>query len=157
MKRWQAFAYLKRPLLLTLGVIVVLVAGCAGTSARMPIRLSGTQEVPQVATGATGRADMAVDWFKCPAAASSDNCPTLVGTVATAGTNATQVEIRQGAPGQNGPVVVTLVKTGDNAWQVPSGAILTPAQYTAYQQGELYINVDTVRYRNGELRAQLMP
>ena len=113
--------------------------------------------MPKVTTGASGRADLAVDWFKCPSAASSNNCPTLVGTVATAGTAATQVEIRQGVPGQNGPVVVTLVKTGDNTWQVPSGAILTPAQYAAYQQGQLYVNVDSVRYRDGELRAQLMP
>jgi hypothetical protein len=52
---------------------------------------------------------------------------------------------------------VTLVKTGDNTWQVPSGTILTPAQYAAYRQGQLYINVDSVRYRNGELRAQLTP
>ncbi len=120
MNRWQAC--MKRSLSLTLGTAAILVAGCAGMSASMPILLSGEQEVPKITTGASGRADLAVDWFKCPSAASSNNCPTLVGTVATAGTAPTQVEIRQGVPGQNGPVVVTLVKTGDDTWQVPSGA-----------------------------------
>jgi hypothetical protein len=155
MKRLQTCR--RRSLSLTLGALVILAAGCAGMSANMPTLLSGAQEVPIVTTGASGRADVSVDWFKCPAAASSDNCPTLFGTVATAGTAATQVEIREGVPGHNGPRVVTLMKTGDNTWQVPSGTILTPAQYEAYRQGQFYVNVDSVRYRSGELRAQLTP
>jgi len=141
----------------TLGVAAVVTAGCAAMPVKMPIRLSGAQEVPRVATAGSGRADLSVEPFKCPAAENSNNCPALMGTVSTAGTTATAVEIRQGAPGQNGPVVVTLMKTGDNTWQVPSGAALTPAQYEAYKRGELYVNVDSPTYRNGELRAQLIP
>ena len=119
MKRWQAC--MKRSLSVILGAAAVLAAECAGMAAKMPTLLSGAQEVPMVATGASGRADLSVDWFKCPSAARSDNCPTLVGTVATAGTAATQVEIRQGVPGQNGALDVRLVKTVDDTWQVPSG------------------------------------
>jgi hypothetical protein len=60
-----------------------------------------------VTTGATGRADIGVDWFKCPAATTSASCPTLMGTVSTAGLNATRVEVRQGAPGQTRPVIAS--------------------------------------------------
>lgn len=153
----RSHVWMKRCRILIPGAAAVVLTGCAGMSARMPILLSGAQEVPVVQTGASGRADLTVDWFKCPAAENSNNCPTLVGTVATVGTNPTLVEIRQGVPGQNGPLIVKLVKTGDSTWQVPSGVVLTPAQYEAYQQGQLYVNVDSTKYVNGELRAQLRP
>ena len=142
---------------LTLGVAAALAAGCAAMPARMPTLLTGAQEVPRVATAGSGRADLSVQPFKCPAAESNNNCPTLMGTVSTAGTAATRVEVRQGAPGQNGPIIVTLMRTGDNTWQVPSGATLTAAQYEAYKRGDLYVNVDSPTYRNGELRAQMIP
>ena len=154
MKRWQVS--LTRSLYLTLGAAAILSTGCATASPRMPALLTGTEEVPRVATDGSGRADLSVDWFKCPSATSSSNCSTLMGTVTTVGTAATQV-VRQGVPGQNGPLVVSLLKTGDNTWQVPSGAVLTPTQYEAYQHGELYVNVDSATYRNGELRVQLEP
>ena len=155
MKRWQVNPM--RSLFVTLAAAAILSAGCAAVSPSMPALLTGTQEVPRVATGGSGRADLSVDWFKCPSATSASNCPTLMGTVTMVGTTATQVEIRHGAPGQNGPLVVSLMKTGDNTWQVPSGTVLTPAQYEAYQRGDLYVNVDSATYRNGELRAQLEP
>jgi hypothetical protein len=81
----------------------------------------------------------------------------LVGTVQTTGLVATAAHIHQGAVGQNGPVIVTLVKTGTDVWGVPVGTSLTDAQYQAYLAGQLYVNVHTDANKGGEIRAQLKP
>jgi hypothetical protein len=52
---------------------------------------------------------------------------------------------------------VTLVKTGDNIWAVPLGSALTDAQYQAYWDGLLYVNVHSDANKGGEIRAQLKP
>ena len=141
-----------------MGAAAVLAAGCStAMHTKMPVALSGTQEVPPVTTSASGTADMVVHSFKCPSALSSDNCPTLFGTVTTQGVKATSVQIHQGAPGQNGPVVVTLEKLDDDNWAVPSGTVLSPSEYDAYKSGRLYVNVDSAANLGGELRAQIKP
>ena len=79
------------------------------------------------------------------------------GTVNTTGVVGTAAHIHQGAAGQNGPVIVPLVKTGPNQWQVPPGTTLSDAQYQAYWDGLLYVNVHSDANKGGELRAQLKP
>ena len=54
-------------------------------------------------------------------------------------------------------MIARLVKMNDNTWQVPSGTVLTAAQYADYWAGWLYVNVDSPAHRGGELRAQLRP
>src|SRR5262245_37082824 len=103
---------LRRSYWIVLGAAAILAAGCATTSGKRMTMLTGAQEVPSVATPASGHTDISVNSFKCPSAASSENCPTILGTVATTGVAATAVEIRDGAPGQNGPVIARLVKVG---------------------------------------------
>ena len=147
-----------RVLWTTMGAAAILATGCATTMhTKVPVSLSGAQEVPPVTTSASGTVDMVVHSFKCPSALSSDNCPTLFGTVTTQGIKATSVEIRRGAPGQNGPIVATLQQLDDDNWTVPSGTALSPSEYDAYKSGQLYVNVDTASNRSGELRAQLRP
>jgi hypothetical protein len=82
---------------------------------------------------------------------------TLVGTVQTTGLVATAAHVHQGALGQNGPVIVTLVKTATDVWSVPVGTTLTDAQYQAYLAGRLYVNVHTDANKDGEIRAQIRP
>lgn len=51
---------------------------------------------------------------------------------------------------QNGPVIVTLVKTGTDVWSVTVGTTLTDAQYKAYLDGQLfYVNVHSDRNMDG--------
>jgi hypothetical protein len=59
--------------------------------------------------------------------------------------------------GQNGPVIITLVKTAENAWSVLGNTILTSAQFDAYRAGNLYVNVHSAANPGGEIRAQLKP
>ena len=156
---------------LVIGAAALVVAGCASTSGTHtagvsnsagishngPSMLTGAQQVPPVATSASGTADITVDSFKCPSAASSSNCPEVFGTVSTAGIDPTAVQIRQGAPGQQGPVIVSLAKTRDNTWSVPPSTTLTSGQYDAFEAGHFYVNVESRTYPGGEIRGQVRP
>lgn len=145
----------RRSVICTMGaalVVALVSAGCAQRSERgamtpaSAMTLSGAQEVPPVNTQASGTSTIAVVGDK-----------TLVGRVETRSLNATAAHIHQAPSGQNGPVIITLVKAGDNAWTVPSNTVLTSAQFDAYRRGELYVNVHSAANPNGEIRAQLKP
>ncbi len=109
-------------------------------------KLSGDMEVPPVTTKASGdgmitiKPDMSVS-----------------GNVMTSGLAATMAHIHIGKAGANGPVVITLSKSGDNGWMVPEGSKLSEAEYKAYKAGELYVNVHSAEHKPGEIRGQLMP
>jgi hypothetical protein len=108
------------------------------------LTLTGAQEVPPVTTSATasGVVLIAVD-------------RSVSGTITTTGINATAAHIHEGAAGANGPVIVPMVKDGDNKFVFPSGAKVTDAQYEAYKAGRLYVNVHSAANPGGELRAQI--
>jgi hypothetical protein len=73
------------------------------------------------------------------------------------GVEGTMAHIHVAAAGQNGPVVVPMMKTGDNVWSIAAGAKLTEAQYQAFKDGNLYVNVHSATNKGGEIRAQLKP
>ena len=106
--------------------------------------LSGTQEVPPVTTSARGEGSITV---------ADDG--SVSGSVITSGMAAVAAHIHTGARGENGPVSVGLVKTGDNTWSVPAGARLNDAQQAAFKAGKLYVNVHSATHKGGEIRAQL--
>jgi len=72
----------------------------------------------------------------------------------TAGLAVVRME-REGLKPANGPVIVPFTKTGDATFTAPAGAQLTEAQYSAYKAGNLYVNVHSVKYPDGEVRAQI--
>jgi hypothetical protein len=112
----------------------------------MKIMLSGDAEVPPVATMASGSGSITVNPDM-----------TVSGGITTTGLMATAAHIHVGKAGTNGPVAVGLVKQGDNVWKVPDGAKLDAAQFNAYKDGALYINVHTAANKGGEIRGQLTP
>ena len=141
---------------------VIAAAGCAsGTGMLAPdkmqgmadsskmqrmatINLDGSHEVPPVNTSATGKGTITVAADK-----------SVRGSIMTTGIDVRSAHIHEGAPGANGPVIIPLEKTADNTWSVPAGAMLTDAQYASYMAGNLYVNVHSAAYPNGEIRAQL--
>jgi len=125
-----------------------LVAGCASTfsASKAMVTLSGSNEVPAVATAASGDA-----WFTV------DRDWTVNGKVTTSGIAGTAAHIHEGQQGQNGPVIVPLARTGDNEWSVPPNTRLTEGQFKSYRAGSLYVNVHSSGFPGGEIRGQLTP
>jgi hypothetical protein len=144
-----------RRILWTVGAgVVALLALPAASVAQTPspppsgsnVVLNGGQETPPVSTSATGAGTIAVLMDR-----------SMSGSVTTAGVAGTAAHIHLAAPGQNGPVIVPLNKTGDNVWSVPPGIRLNDAQYEAFKLGNLYVNVHSASNPAGEIRGQIKP
>src|SRR6185503_21362409 len=127
---------------------VALFAGCATTSADKSIRvtLSGAEQNPPVTTSGSGSGTFTVGEDK-----------SISGNITTTGVEGSVAHIHLAGKGKNGPVIIPLTKTSDNAWSVPAGAKLTDAQYESYKAGDLYVNVHSAKFKPGEIRGQLMP
>ncbi len=135
-----------RALTLALALVIAGVQSISALAADVKVTLSDDQEVPPVKTSAEGSGTITVNDDK-----------TLSGKITTSGVDATAAHIHEGAPGKNGGVIVPLTKSGDNGWTVPAGAKFTDAQYTAFQAGNLYVNVHSAANKDGEIRGQLKP
>ena len=126
---------------------VAVMAGCAamgGGSAGQQVALTGAEEVPPAATSATGSGNVRVG-ADCSVSA----------RVTVTGMTATAAHIHQGKAGANGPVIVPLNKSGENAFAAPEGAKLNEAQCAAFRAGDTYLNVHSDKFKGGEVRAQL--
>jgi CHRD domain-containing protein len=136
---------------------IVFVNGCAEQRSSMSSKmesasastgtvLSGSQEVPAVNTQASGVSTIQVIGDK-----------TVIGSVKTTGVTGTAAHIHMAPSGQNGPVIIPLVKSGDDTWSVPGNTVLSSAQFDAFRNGQLYVNVHSAANPGGEIRAQLKP
>lgn len=126
-------------------IALVACAGMAQTGKTVSISLSGSEEVPSVATSGSGSGNIII---------ADDG--SVSGSVTTTGVPGTMAHIHMGAKGQNGGVIIPLNKNGD-MYTVPAGAKLTDAQMAAFKAGNLYVNVHTATNKGGEVRGQLQP
>ncbi len=125
-------------------------------TAPINLTLSGAQEVPPVNSPGTGN-------FRATAGAAS-----LAYTLTAGGTTSpiTMAHIHQGGPGVNGPIVADLmVPVPTGVASVNSSGVITEASLkgplagnmagfmAALRAGQLYVNVHTIQYPAGELRA----
>ncbi len=110
------------------------------------VKLSGKEEVPAVETDASGTAKITI---------ADDH--SVTGTIETKKLDGTAAHIHVGAPGENGPPIVTFVKGEDGKWNAPAGAKFNAEQYNAFKEGKLYINVHSTAHKPGEIRGQLKP
>jgi hypothetical protein len=129
-------------------VLSALAAGCGmmggSSGGGQTVSLSGANEVPPVATSASGSGTVSVG-SDCSVSAS----------ITVSGMTATAAHIHQAKAGANGPVIVPFTKTGDNAFKAPDGARMNEAQCAAYKAGDTYVNVHSDKHKGGEVRAQL--
>lgn len=149
--------------MLVLAVTALIVSGCSmssrsgegratttqtGSTAPVgdsrPATLAGGQEVPPVNSQASGVSSIHVLGDKV-----------ITGSVQTSNIDGTAAHIHQGKPGENGPVIIPLVKTAPNVWSVQPNTILSSGQFDAYRDGNLYVNVHSAAHPSGEIRAQL--
>lgn len=122
-----------------------LIAAAWTSAGETKLELTGAQEVPPVRTTATARGAIVVNDDR-----------SVSGSLTVVGFAPTAAHIHQGAQGTNGGVVIPLEKNGD-VFSVPAGIKLTEAQFAAYRAGNLYVNVHSSTYPEGEIRAQLKP
>ena len=124
-------------------LIVTLLAPAAAAQTTFEFELGGDQEVPPVATAASGTAVGILD------ASETVFDLTVVHDVA----NPTMAHIHLGGPGTNGPVVFDL--------GVPTSPIhvswnLTPSDVSDLLSGDLYVNVHSTEHPSGEIRGQIL-
>ena len=115
-------------------------------AADVNVTLAGDQEVPAVTTAAKGSGTVTV----------GDDM-SVKGSVTTSGINGTAAHIHMAAAGKNGPVIVPMVKSGDNGWTFPPDAKMNADQMKAFKAGETYVNVHSAANPGGEIRGQLKP
>lgn len=127
-------------------VAISLSAAGSVSAQTVQLSLSGAQEVPPVATSASGTGSITIGPDQ-----------SVSGSVTTAGVDATMAHIHLAAAGQNGPVIVPMNKTADGVWTIPAGAKLNDAQFQSFKDGNLYVNVHSAAFRGGEIRGQLKP
>lgn len=152
----EASSTLRRSISVVIAAATLALAGCETMSSAWDstkalftggqVTLSGSEEVPPVTTSASGSGVITVKDDK-----------SISGSVKTTGVNGTAAHIHQGAAGQNGPVIIPLIKGSDGTWSVPANTKLTDAQFAAYKAGNLYVNVHSAAHKGGEIRGQLKP
>ena len=128
--------------------IAALLGGGAGLASAtdVTVKLTGGEEVPAVATTATGSGKITI----------KDDM-SVSGMVKTTGIEGTMAHIHMAEPGKNGPPVISLEKKGTDEWVVPAGSKLTEDQYKSFKAGNLYVNVHSAAHKGGEIRTQLKP
>ena len=111
--------------------------------------LSGDQEVPAVASAASGLAASTVDRI---------NGTVTVHLNVTGAVDATASHIHVGSGGQNGAVLIALEQDMADVghWSV-SNAQLDGMGLANYKGGQLYVNLHTPANPGGEIRGQVVP
>jgi hypothetical protein len=125
------------------------------TDQRVEVTLSGDQQVPPVATDATGSASVTL--MGDAMTVSGDFSGLSSPVVEIAGTPA---HIHMAPMGENGDVVFPLnVSAAEDGTSgiFSLSTTLSPEQIDAFNAGELYINIHTEMHQGGELRGQITP
>lgn len=128
----------------TAALLVTHAIGASSQELKVP--LSGSNQIPPVTTSATGSGTIVVNADR-----------SVIVNVTFTGMSATVAHIHEAPAGTNGPIVVPLIRTADNAWSVPPGTRLTDAQYESFKAAKLYFNIHSEAHRGGEIRGQIKP
>lgn len=128
---------------------LLVLAACGGSfeteASRFSANLTGDQEVPPTGSTATGTGVVTVN----------PETLLLTATVNTSGITATEAHIHEGAPGQNGPVVIPLTQTAPGSGVWVAAQTITEEQLATLRAGNYYFNVHSAAFPNGEIRGQI--
>lgn len=108
--------------------------------------LRGLHEVPSVTSGAQGAGSLLT----------TISSREVIASVVTSGITGTAATIHHGALGVNGPAIVSLTETSAGSGIWTTRATLTDPQYNALQAGNLYFNISSAAFPNGEIRGQIL-
>jgi len=110
--------------------------------------LSGDQQVPPVATDASGSAYALVN---------TSNFAVELVAVTQGVEDATMAHIHTGPAGENGPVLVGLEQSEAdlNVWKSPAELMIDATIFNVLASGGHYVNVHTPANPDGELRGQI--
>lgn len=127
--------------------------GCDSGKCKQYLALvSGTNEVPPTNSTASGKIFASLN----------GNTLTISGSFTGLSSNYVGSHIHQGAAGVNGPVLFTLNPVTNlpplsgEYFTVNNVFLLTDNQKILLHQSELYVNIHSVNFPNGEIRAQLI-
>lgn len=112
------------------------------------VELDSDNEVPAVLSNARGRGFVFIDH----AERTVD-----INATATDLNNASAAHVHQGYAGISGDILFELEPTASDTWQTGDTQALENTEYQSLLAGELYINVHSSTYPNGELRGQIDP
>lgn len=136
--------------------IAAIVSGIyflAGNNATAAVRtltatMAGAQEVPAVASGATGQCTVTLD--------DVTGAVSATGTFSNLTTTASNAHIHGLAPaGVSTGVIVPFTFTAATSGSFSGSGTLTPAQVTGMLNGQTYCNVHSTTFTSGEIRGQL--
>ncbi|CAN5836726.1 CHRD domain-containing protein [soil metagenome] len=134
-----------------LGVLLTMGTAIAGDELEFEADLSGANEVPAVATAATGEAEFEIAGDTLTYELEAEDIAGVVGA-----------HIHSGAPGENGPIIVDLGVPGNcevDDEELKCEATLIPAGLDTVVEtmlsGNAYVNVHTAENPGGEIRGQL--
>jgi hypothetical protein len=130
----------------SMAAVLILGYSSSALSDEVRVLLNGNQEVPPVASAASGSGAFMIGADR-----------SVSGSLTTLSVAGTAAHIHEGGVNTNGPVIIPLTKTSGSVWSVPTGATLTDAQYESYKAGQLYVNVHSAALKGGEIRGQLTP
>lgn len=128
------------------GFALAVSPAIAGTTA-FTADLNGSSEVPPADSKATGKGDFTYD----------DTSKKLTWTITYSGLSDKAKAAHLHGPakeGENADVMITLSPLQS---PIKGAAILTEDQVKALTNGDMYINVHTAKYPDGEIRGQVKP
>ena len=138
--------YSKRKFVCIVAGSILAGAAALANAVDINVTLTGAEEVPPVATSASGSGTITIGDDK-----------SVSGSVTTTGIVGIAAHIHEGAPNVVGKVIVPFQKKGDNVWGPAAGAKLTDEQYQSFLAGNLYVNVHSEANKVGEIRGVLKP
>jgi hypothetical protein len=117
--------------------------------------LDGAQVVP-VATASTLTASGSLTVDTATGIVSGNMRLDFTGIIETNPTTTiTEVSVYEGTSGANDDKILSLVEGRFGVWRVPAAVVLTAAHVNAFINGNLYFNVDTEAFPEGEIRGQI--